>query len=60
MTSIPIDFTTQGSTHPIAGGIKCSCGKKATGDCNCERVHSSSLSLYFALSTTILMALGSR
>src|SRR5438552_6007010 len=41
MTSIPIDFTTQTSLPaPSRDHIKCSCGKKPIGQCNCERVHS--------------------
>src|SRR5436190_24380169 len=39
MTSIPVDFTTQGSTPvPRPEGVTCSCGKKAIGQCNCEKV----------------------
>jgi hypothetical protein len=38
---IPVDFTTPVSSEtPVApsNGIHCSCGKKLTGECNCERV----------------------
>ena len=36
MSAIPVDFTTTGSR--TSSGIKCTCGKKMTGECNCERV----------------------
>lgn len=41
MTSIPIDFTTQSSSV-----VKCTCGKKAIGQCTCEGV------CFFSSSTT--------
>lgn len=51
-SSIPIDFTTQGSAvAPSASGAKCSCGRKLTGECNCERVRPIS----FLLTSSLLL-----
>lgn len=38
MTSIPVDFTTQASSAAPSHGVKCSCGKKPVGQCDCEKV----------------------
>ena len=41
MSALPVDFTTQSSaTVSSTGVVKCSCGKKATGECDCEKVTS--------------------
>jgi len=43
---IPVDFTTPASSEtPVApsAGVHCSCGKKLTGECNCDRACASVL-----------------
>lgn len=37
MSNFPVDFTTP-TTVPSAQSVTCTCGKKAVGECNCERV----------------------